>query len=399
MDSITIFYPSKVIGGAEVLFYRITQRLIIENKYYLNVIDYKEGYLQTLLKASKLRYSFYDYEKPEKICLENTIFFTSANLLLRLDIFKNIKHSSLLLYFIQPTNLISIYRPWKRVFRGRNIDKPSFLLSLLKSSSYNLIRNFLKDADVKYGLLFMDEMNLKFNSSFYNLLFRKQFLPIPIEIIKENTVYSGNRNKVIRLVTVSRLDNEKLHYLINLIDYVDKYRSIFTLKIVGTGAHGFLLKKLVENRNINNVSFEGRIANGIELDSFLKYNSDIGIAMGTSVLEFAKLGIPVIMTGPYFKNSNSVKYIWFHDTTNFDLAFWGKYTEKSLDLNSLEGMSKNELEDIGKKCFNKVVQEFKWDIIYSLLKIRLEETTLSFENGKNLAGSFSKKSLLKINFN
>lgn len=373
--SITIFYPSKVIGGAQILFLRIALKLIQDFRS-INVIDFDHGYISTELTTRNLPFTFCNPNELEQIVLENTVVFTSANKLVEMGNFKPSFNCYLLFYFIEPLNLISIYIPWK-IFKSRIIYRRSFLMKLFYNGEYRKLRDILKTGMLKKGIIFMDELNYSFTKEFYDLDIDGEFIPIPIDVRSSNE-YHINYIKPIVLGTVCRLEGEKMKYLENLIVFISHNLSHFKLIIIGDGSAMSTLKKFCKNHGAEeNVSFVGRINNGKHLDEFLLENINLGIAMGTSVLEFAKLKIPVLVTGPYFKCYKDVKYLWFFNTSNYDLAYWSKYKRDDIQLIHIMNIDFTYLKTYGDLCYQKVINEFNLELIYIKIKNTLDNTLFS----------------------
>ena len=118
------------------------------------------------------------------------------------------------------------------------------------------------------------------------------------------------------------------------------------IDIVGYGDFQKQLKKDVSNLSNITVKFIDFIAPE-ELDSFLLSEVDLLIAMGTSALEGAKLGLPTILLDlSYSEVPDGYLYKWFHEGSGYVLG--GEITPANFKKNN------NSLNN----CIDTVISNF-----------------------------------------
>lgn len=69
-NKVVFFYPSKVVGGAEYLFYRMAKQLV-DRGFEVSYIDYEKGFIANKIKTNQdninvIKYNIFNYYKLEK---------------------------------------------------------------------------------------------------------------------------------------------------------------------------------------------------------------------------------------------------------------------------------------------------------------------------------------------
>jgi glycosyltransferase involved in cell wall biosynthesis len=152
----------------------------------------------------------------------------------------------------------------------------------------NLI-NRLCDAN---AVIPMSDLMVKFwNSKFHINLSSKNVVALPTyDFPKEKPMVPKNNYKII---FIGRLVDFKLPGLCVMLDFINNHQE-YTLTIVGSGEKGFLDKYIAKNNiDLSRIKFIGQIDYS-ELGEIIKQHS-IGYAMGTSVIEICRYGLPAIM--------------------------------------------------------------------------------------------------------
>lgn len=112
--------------------------------------------------------------------------------------------------------------------------------------------------------------------------------------------------------------------------------------VIGTGPFEKQIRQLVVNNDYFEIILKGAISQ-VDLDEFILSDIDVITAMGTSALEGAKFGIPVILLDiSYFTIKGDYLFRWLHDTINFDLGHDITIKDFETDNNSLQ-LKLNEL--------------------------------------------------------
>lgn len=96
-----------------------------------------------------------------------------------------------------------------------------------------------------------------------------------------------------KIIWVGRLVDFKIPALCAMVSYVNRHRE-YSLTVVGDGDMDAVMSYMrVHNIPKNNIDFVGQVEYA-DLPDIVK-SHDIGYAMGTSIIEIGKLGLPVIM--------------------------------------------------------------------------------------------------------
>jgi len=117
-------------------------------------------------------------------------------------------------------------------------------------------------------------------------------VPLPVcDFSKIKTEFSRVNRK--RIIWVGRIVDFKIPALCAMISFVNRHQD-YSLTVVGDGNKQLIDKYIVKNTiNSHNITFIGQV-DYANLSNII-IGHDIGYAMGTSIVEIAKLGIPVIM--------------------------------------------------------------------------------------------------------
>lgn len=96
-----------------------------------------------------------------------------------------------------------------------------------------------------------------------------------------------------KIIWVGRIVDFKIPALCAMVSYVNRHKD-YSLTVVGDGDMDAVMSYIhVHNISKDNIDFVGQVEYA-DLPAFVK-SHDIGYAMGTSIIEIAKLGLPVIM--------------------------------------------------------------------------------------------------------
>lgn len=207
-------------------------------------------------------------------------------------------------------------------------------------------RKFIQKLDESNSILLMDDTGInnaksKFDYKLKNL----NFLPVPITESNVNNYFKRSASSMeLRLSYVGRSIDWKMMPLKKILNdlklIIDKPKIRFTI-IVDNKEE---MKKYIDLPNFENDGFYIEIYENVppfELPELLLENSDIGFGMGTVVLDYGKLGIPVILMDACRKElPNHYKYRWNFETEMFCL---GKFIDSY--LGNFTGLSMKQLID------------------------------------------------------
>lgn len=128
---------------------------------------------------------------------------------------------------------------------------------------------------------------------------KEKAVPLPTCDFSNFDYVTPKNNK--KIIWIGRIVDFKLPALVAILHFVSRHND-YSLTVVGDGEVDYI-KNYLNNNGISeeNISFVGKVNYG-DLEVVIKQHS-IGYAMGTSIIEIGKYGLPVIMAlgSPDFK--------------------------------------------------------------------------------------------------
>lgn len=298
------------IGGGETLLLRLAEyfqnkgigfKVFYKKDSYIESDIVKKGICSNNCHAISLPVDYYYLKSQDRAALRNKILssleadvdyelysFCARDLYLTIDLTKNMSYRIKIVHLIlhDQDNLyccqtlvdkIRLKLLGKRYFSSQKMIKFNETLFNIVNKKGVLIPQ--SDFIVKlWGEKFGIEMDYS------------QVVPLPACNFLEYN-YNPTNNK--KILWIGRIIDFKIPALCSLLNFL-KRRSDYSLSIVGYGAEEYIRKYIADHHiNIEQIRFLGKI-NYDELGNVIS-NHSIGYAMGTSIIEIAQYGIPVIM--------------------------------------------------------------------------------------------------------
>lgn len=329
MINIYFCYPSKKLGGAELLFFRCANYLSKkEDLYKVHYIDFVEGYVaQKSLNSGNIQHIEYRDNTPLYIEPGAIIIIPLSLMVLLKKYFKNSHQLKFLCWSISPSNLTNY-------------------VVIKKTNRYSLNKTILKKVGCYVKLLsdkgvivYMDHNNYYTTSKVFDFASEVNYTPIFIDDFTIPSDIKNNSNDMLCFMWLGRLDMDKRNTIATFMKEIEALsnRKRVKLLIVGSGEEQHYLENLAYQMNYE-ISFLGQMT-GVPLDNLIKNEVDVGIAMGLSSLEIGKLGKPVIVEGflDSEKEAGALKdYICLCETKGYDVVSPGY--KDSMYYNSFEGL-------------------------------------------------------------
>lgn len=285
INNVVFDFPSRSLGGTQFLYMRCAMYLAEKSNYKIWYIDYSDGFVCNKIKNTSV--NIIDYKEDEK-----TIIPSHSVVVIQLNWIDKIYErnliddtSTVLLWAITPASLTcKIFVKGFRFLTGSECRDIGKNLRALSSSGV---------------INYMDYENYLTNANCFNYSIDKvAFLPIFIndnQIIDEESLPKYDLDNYIKFAWLGRLDKDKVPTLITYMNELESIPEDKFLYIIGSGECVEQVLKISKSYHYQ-IEFVGpKIDN--ELDGFIDNNVDVGLAMGTSALEFAKRGKPVIIHG------------------------------------------------------------------------------------------------------
>lgn len=256
--------------------------------------------------------------------------------------------------------------PHLKVWFSHGIYHPEdvYYLSSLSLRPARIIlsnRRLLRELHDKKSLLYVNHNGLKISLSpdepiSPEIINSAYFAPLPITITGDIPKRPLSTKRNLRIICISRFVSFKVGAVLAIMRFTGN-RPGFELVVIGHGLWKIALTTWMKFKRINNIEIITGVAPD-RLDSYID-SCDIGFAQGTSILEIAKRGVPVLIA-PYSRirdllNSKFPTLGIFSDVK--DYSTFG-------DITDLRGQKTYTISD----CIESVRQDYS----------RYQEQTIEF---------------------
>lgn len=381
MRKIYIFYPSKITGGAEFLLKTVAE--FLKNHVEIYLVDVYDGWLSLNIENIRI----IRLKEGLKIHLdEESVLITTANLIRKLDNYFT-GDFKIIAWIVQINNIIPSL-PKVGAFQYNPVFKSLLKMTFLRSEykKINFLSLYLQENNSLYT---MDDAC---NDVFYKYFGRRinKYLPVVVSENKFHDIsikkkYSSER---FNCVWVGRLDNQFknpiLHHLLfELSIYSRNNQKEIVFDIVGDGPGLVSAKKVAQKIKNIKINFFGEIR-GEALTQTLRAH-DIGFAMGTSALEIAACGTPVVLLdASYGVVPKSYKYQWLYESKGYCI---GRSIDNALDKTLGNKRSIKDIFDdlvlngnsIRILCHDHVRKFHSIDVLRNKILLAIQETSSNFQ--------------------
>lgn len=372
--SVTFFYPSRIIGGAEFLFFRLALYLIDELKIKVSYIDYSDGVVRKMFQDHNVKIDFLEYTGFNKIKLNSdTILITPLSSIfdVRMYLKGNFK---IFFWSLHPSGLLdSIKSNSKHKFVGKLFTNTGADLDFLIS---------------KKGVYFMDETNLIYQKDIFHFNNIPDFF-VPIFCEKRKGKRKSVNENETHLGWVGRLSDDKIFSLNNIVDHsiafaLNNPTQNLIIHIIGDGARKNVIEEITLPKNVK-IIFLGTLL-GDDLTKYANTYFDLVFAMGTSALEMASMVKPVILLDfQYTALPKNNKFRWLYEVKNYNVA--EKFDENLPRYLSFEDLIEFVLNKShyskGEKCYDYIESNHSIDVVGNIIINGLNQSGLFFSDLKD----------------
>ncbi len=314
MKTLVFYFPYNKLGGVSVLFIRLIHQL--GNAFNIIAVDNKGGYIDLNLR-NKIQVI---EPKFLKFIPSNSILITQLCPPWRIyDISKINPNVKLFFWGLHPDNL--------------NINLISHKLFYFSNTPLSLyrkikLRKFTELAHRKKSIALMDEAcEWQLNRSL-NLDLMYLYLNIFTQNPKFKKIKKNN-NKI-KCVYIGRVEDFKTNSILHLIERLHNVSNQkIELTILGEGDSLISVMQYAKKINFRHKLFFVKSINYKHIDNYL-LKFDVCFAMGTSVLETMKLGIPTLImhySFQKFKSLQKYQYLYELENSNLGTPFSIKFAE------------------------------------------------------------------------
>lgn len=344
---IAFFYPSRNIGGAQLLFARLAV-FYLQQGIPVLIIDYEDGFILNYIFEQNYHPQFIIFNDlpiqiEDEVCL---IQHLSA-----IHTFSKILHlpptSTLIFWSIHPHNILSLFR-WTPIYTRVSYKFSKYFTSFFEPFRKRKIQSLLSDLFSKNALYYMDKSNYETSKEIGLLNKKCDYIPIPI--IEKNYQKDRKNFEVTNFAWIGRITDSKINsfnYIVSGLSEIAKVRNI-TFNVIGQGD-----KSIVNSIKNIKVIDHGIIQND-DLTHLLVSNIDCVFAMGTSVLESAILKIPSVLVDlSKTKFPQYYKFRWIFETSGFSLGSEAKRSKGTIGFNDICKVvfDPEEYDRISEECY------------------------------------------------
>ncbi len=392
IKNVTFFFPYKQISGIPVLFSNIAKFLIKNSKINVNIIDYKDGALiRNCVPNERINFIEFKDFVPCNINF-NTCLILQAGLPYKLrkelNIGEQVKiiqwaaHEFNLIPFISRFNFIRKIQEKNRIFY--------FLFCILNFKKFKTLKQWIPEMINRGSIVFMTQCIYETTREY--LKFKEphniKYIPNTSDGLFEYNNESVNRKAKevkdkIEIGWIGRLADFKIHILNYSISSLSKLAIKKKIKInfhiIGEGEFHNLLSLNSENEYFSIIKVGSLEKNQVDL--YLENNLHCLFSMGTSAIDGARLGLPVVLLDQsYLPILSDYKFKYLFNSTGFDLGHPVTSEDFEKGNNSLNQIIHDLVNDyycISSKCVNYFNKNHKIEIVVNNLLELFQENYYS----------------------
>lgn len=299
---IVLFNLNQYLGGGEVLAIRFAEYLkSLEINYELLAFDSNDCFIRKQAIKKNLNYNLWPIKndsmsymsvKDKLKAIEGLKKkYNSKNIEVFTFCFRDLYNACFFFPILGISKLkicTGIYHPEDVFYLSSFSFKRNRVIDFNRNLAINMYNH--------NSIVFANENALTTSLGLDIINSKKSIIPIPVDLEREikNNLKPININ-YIKIICISRFVDFKIGAIISLLRFAKNNRT-YSVDLVGYGNLEIILRMYIFLNKINNVSLIGKVEPS-ELNKFIK-DSDIGFAQGTSIMEIAKHGKPVIIA-PY----------------------------------------------------------------------------------------------------
>ena len=319
-------FPYRGVGGVSLLFLRVAEELASAAGVETYLVDYSDGFMAKHRRPELTHLIEYRDDEAVSIPDDAVAVFQSMT---PWSIYPSLKMAPTVRIFYwncYPFNLIPTLPGFRRYMQSNQAIGRIVLATILRGYRNKMIRLIRLLLD-KYSLVFMDTGNVSTTEAYLEIAIPDpEFLPIPVVMPAQKKTLTDLDfpSNGLRIAWLGRVVDFKYHILKYALKELNNIQAdvgcpiVFT--IIGSGDFDEDLQNDVLALKNLSVHFIKHIAPS-ELDEFLCKEVDVLMAMGTSALEGAKLGIPTILLDfSYSEIPDGYRFQWLHEKLGYSLG-------------------------------------------------------------------------------
>lgn len=315
---IVFCFPYRGAGGVSNQFLRLAEEIASRGNRKVFVVDYYDGFMAKNIKNKNVYLIEYNDNHDVVINKNSIVIFQVMTPWSIFPSLKIDKESRVLFWHCHPNNLIPSI-PFYTGVASNSVFRSFVFIFLHKY--WKTLKIFHKLLIKNNALIYIDGVNADSTNIFLNVTDpKRKIIPIPIPTSSKNILEKhkliNKEMKNIRFCWVGRIADFKypilLYSLVKLNAISSKYVSSFEVDIIGDGEYLDFLKSDVTDLPNIKVNFLGELSRE-SVNEYLMCTPDVMLAMGTSAVEGASIGLPVILLNfSYSKVDEGYVYNFLH---------------------------------------------------------------------------------------
>lgn len=319
-------FPYRGVGGVSLLFLRVAEELASTAGVETYLVDYSDGFMAKHRRPELTR--FIEYRDDEMVSIPDDAI-TVFQSMTPWSIYPSLQMAPTVRVFYwncHPFNLIPTLPGFRRYMQNNQAIGRLVLATILRGYRNKMVR-LIRLLLANRSLVFMDAGNVSTTEAYLDIAITDPvFLPIPVvmPVQRKKIMNIDSQSNGLRIAWLGRVVDFKYHILKHALRKLNNIQpdigEPILVSIIGSGDFDEELQKdVLELKNLS-VRFIKHIA-PTELDEFLCKDVDVLMAMGTSALEGAKLGIPTILLDvSYGEVPDGYRFQWLHEKSGYSLG-------------------------------------------------------------------------------
>lgn len=319
-------FPYRGVGGVSLLFLRVAEELARRGLAECLLVDYADGFMASHRREGLTTLLEYRDDRDVPLPPDGVAIFQSMTPWSIYPSLRMAPEMRLLFWNCYLFNLIPALPGLRGPMQAYPVLADALLATILRRYRSQM-RTFTRLLLERHSLAFMDRGNVATTERYLGLRVPDpSYLPIA-------AVSQGERpqreprdvtRRGLRIAWLGRIVDFKFHVLDRALRDLDRLQPRLgfpmSVTVIGEGDHEAALKQRCARLRHLDVRFQAFLAPD-RVDHFLGEEVDLLLAMGTSALEGAKLGVPTILLDASYRTvPDGYLYRWLHEAAGFSLG-------------------------------------------------------------------------------
>ncbi len=319
-------FPYRGVGGVSLLFLRVAEELARRGLADCLLVDYADGFMARHREESLTTLLEYRDDRGVLLPPDGVAIFQSMTPWSIYPSLRMAPEMRLLFWNCYLFNLIPTLPGLRGPMQAHPAIADALLATILRRYRNKMVI-FTRLLLERRSLAFMDRGNVATTERYLGLRVQDpRYLPIA-------AVSQGERpqreprdiaHRGLRIAWLGRIVDFKFHVLDRALRDLDRLQPSLgfpiTVTVIGEGDHEPALKQRCARLRHLDLHYQAFLPPD-RVDHFLGEEVDLLLAMGTSALEGAKLGVPtILLDASYRPVPDGYLYRWLHEAAGFSLA-------------------------------------------------------------------------------